>query len=100
MKKMNEAAMKAYMVDVSEGADMTSRAISMAMNSGREESRRQVDPMMPAFDPYAPEHMPSVSKTSAAPAQAQAPVKDGSLWCEALTDEGHTYYWNVKTNGE
>lgn len=98
MKKMNEAAMKAYMVDVSAGADMTSRAISMAMNSGREESRKQVDPMMPLIDPYAPEHMPSVSKTSTT--VAQAPVNDGSLWCEAITDEGHTYYWNVKTNGE
>lgn len=23
-----------------------------------------------------------------------------SLWCETVSEEGHTYYWNVKTNGK
>lgn len=96
---MNEAATKAYMKDVSEGADMTSRAISLAMNeSEKQNPRKQVDPFMGPVDPFEDENLPSVSKKSAAPAATE--VKEQSMWCEALNDEGYTYYWNVKTNGE
>lgn len=97
MRKMNEAAMKSYMGDISAGADMTSRAISAAL--GREEkSRKQVDPMMPPIDFMDEENMPSVSRKAAAVAPEQ--VKDPSLWCEARTEDGYVYYWNVKTSGK
>lgn len=29
----------------------------------------------------------------------QAAVTENSLWCEAKSEEGHTYYWHIKTGG-
>lgn len=42
---------------------------------------------------------PNVGKRAKVIAVNETVVKENSLWCEAKTDEGHTYYWNVKTNG-
>lgn len=88
LRSMNDAAMQSYARDVSAGADLSSKAINRAM------AKKAVDPMaLPHYD--SDEDGPSVSKKAAAVA---AEVKDPSLWCEAKTDDGDTYYWNVKTN--
>lgn len=92
IRKMNDAAMMSYAQDVSIGADISSRAINRA------NAKKAVDPMALA-NYYSDEDGPNVSKKAAAVAAAAAnEVKDPSLWCEAKTDDGDTYYWNVKTN--
>lgn len=91
LRKMNDAAMKSYAQDISSGADLSSRAIGHAM------SKKAVDPCALANYESDEEFGPNVSRKKAA-AAAAAEVKDPSLWCEARTDDGDTYYWNVKTN--
>lgn len=93
IRKMNSAAMQSYAQDISTGADISSRAISRA------NAKKAVDPMALANYESDEEFGPNVSKKAAAvAAAAAAEVKDPSLWCEARTDDGNTYYWNVKTN--
>jgi WW domain-binding protein 4 len=84
LRKINEAAMKSYAKDLSDG---TAR--------GMPSSSRAVDPMALPF--YDEDDGPSSSRKGAATAVTAAP-ENQSLWCEAKTDEGYTYYWNVKTN--
>ena len=93
LRSMNDAAMQSYAQDISTGADLSSNAIKRA------KSKKAVDPMALANYESDEEFGPSVSKKKAlAAAAAAAEVKDPSLWCEAKTDEGNIYYWNVKTN--
>lgn len=93
IRKMNDAAMQSYAQDISIGADLSSRAINRA------NAKKAVDPMALANYESDEEFGPNVSKRAAAAAAAnQTAVKDPSLWCEAKTDDGDTYYWNVKTN--
>lgn len=93
IRKMNDAAMQSYAQDISLGADLSSKAIGRAM------SKKAVDPMALANYESDEEFGPNVSKrAAAAAAAAAAEVKDPSLWCEARTEDGDTYYWNVKTN--
>lgn len=88
---MNDAAMQSYAQDVSIGADISSRAINRA------NAKKAVDPMALA-NYYSDEDGPNVSKKGAAAVNPATEVKDPSLWCEARTEDGDTYYWNVKTN--
>ena len=112
MRRMNDAAMKAYMQDISGGGDFTSRAISQAMAAAGENEQpdmqplastssyhsKQVDPMALTDYKSDDENGPRVLKKAAIEAAAANEVKDPSLWCEALTEDGDTYFWNVKTN--
>lgn len=95
MRKINEAAMKSYAKDISGGIDITSRSIGHASSS-----KRPVDPM--ALPYYEEEDGPNVSKRPALVqgAQLETTATNPSLWCEAVTDDGDTYYWNIKTNGK
>jgi hypothetical protein len=81
--------MKSYAKDLSSGVAI-----------GHASSSRAIDPIALPF--YDEDDGPNVSRRAAlgAPAAAAAAEEVQSLWCEALTDEGHTYYWNVKTNGK
>lgn len=92
IRKMNDAAMKSYAQDVSLGADISSRAMA------RSQAKKAVDPM--ALENYESdeEFGPNVSRKAAAAVNPATLVKDPSLWCEARTEDGDTYYWNVKTN--
>lgn len=94
LRKMNDAAMQAYNQDISIGADISSRAISRA------QMKKAVDPMALQNYESDEEFGPNVSKRAAAAAAVNPAdeVKDPSLWCEARTEDGDTYYWNVKTN--
>lgn len=92
IRKMNDAAMKSYAQDITTGADLSSRAIARA------QSRKAVDPMALQNYESDEEFGPNVSRKPATAGNPAAEVKDPSLWCEARTDNGDTYYWNVKTN--
>lgn len=116
MRQMEDAAMKAYMMDISQNSDITSRTINEQLMAANEEAAATataasgpssrvfcgpVDPMMPPVDPYASSddenrhHRKGIKK-----GVPEEPVStEGSLWCEAVED-GNTYYWNVKTNGK
>lgn len=85
MRKINEAAMKSYAKDLSDGTARSAPRTSKA-----------VDPMALPF--YDDDEGPSTRKGASSTAAAAA-IENPSLWCEAKTDEGYTYYWNVKTNG-
>uniref|UniRef100_A0A182WRB6 WW domain-binding protein 4 n=1 Tax=Anopheles quadriannulatus TaxID=34691 RepID=A0A182WRB6_ANOQN len=127
LKKMNDAAMKAYMQDISAGADISSRELN---------EKQKLEQVQEACGQISPRPGPSVSSSGNAdsrPAKAKkareadplylpgaeseedtengkgktlskkrhieniAQVGNGSMWVEAETDEGFPYYWNVKT---
>lgn len=126
-KKMEDAAMKAYMKDCSTYGDISSSAYITneeseglplpnydAVDDGAEgtsavSSRKQftptIDPLLKGLpvdvheDDYMKAKKLEAKEREAAKAAKTIEIKDPSLWCEAKTDEGHTYYWNVKTNG-
>ncbi|KAH8271060.1 hypothetical protein KR018_005837, partial [Drosophila ironensis] len=102
IRKMEEAAMKSYAQDVHARGDMTARSINTVMRataSGSSSSTahkfgRQVDPMrLEGESDEEDDRRVTVSRVG-----GDAAVPDASLWVEGKSDEGHTYYWNVKTN--
>lgn len=104
IRKMNDAALSAYMQDLSKGgADYSTKQISArvaatsaaaaASGSGASSS------IGPKVDPFAIK-LPEDDAIAEAKAARIAQARAESLWCEAKTDEGFTYYWNVKTGGE
>ncbi|GAB0098838.1 WW domain-binding protein 4 [Sergentomyia squamirostris] len=118
LRKMEEAAMAAYAQDISRNADMTSQNINRTlMETGvkPEEAAastsaavlaptvrpRPVDPLLPPVDI---QEMAFINAQRALHNQRQTDdddsvtPKDPTLWCEARTPDGYTYYWNVKTN--
>lgn len=93
IRKMNSAAMKSYMKDVSTGADISSRAIGHSMQASS--SNRAIDPI--ALPYYSDEECgPNVRKASTSTA---VPEKKQSMWCQARAEEGHFYYWHIKSGG-
>lgn len=85
--------MKSYAKDISNGTDITARAIGHA-------SSRAIDPIALPREYFDEDERPNVLKKSSTVVAATTSTEVAeSLWCEAVTDEGHTYYWNVKTNG-
>lgn len=88
LRKIEEAAMKSYAKDISDGTDLSARNIKRGSKA--------IDPMaLPNY--YDEEDGPSTSKKAN---HATVPIQSESLWCEAKSEEGHTYYWNIKTNGK
>lgn len=67
--------------------------------------RRAIDPLMPPIDVLEEEERAKREqmrrRANGLPPTTDSagnPVVENSMWCEAKSDEGHTYYWNVKTN--
>ncbi|XP_063699353.1 WW domain-binding protein 4 [Culicoides brevitarsis] len=90
MRKMNEGAMAAYAGDLAAGSDYTTR-LHNERAAAAAASARGIGPQVDPFAIKLPEDDIERPLTKAEEEKA------ASLWCEALTDEGHTYYWNVKT---
>ncbi|KAG4072322.1 hypothetical protein HA402_004254 [Bradysia odoriphaga] len=115
IRQMEDAAMRAYASDISRGADMTSQAIraftalqeSTAETTVKTHSQvpgpsslptRAIDPLMPPIDVLEEEEQEKrerMKKRGDTWENEAEPVQ--SMWCEAKSDEGHTYYWNVKS---
>lgn len=110
IKKMNEAAMAAYMNDLASPSDFTSKLINekaeaaaaraasaaAGSSSSNYSSSGSKPTIGPKVDPLAialPEDIVERKQRELKKLQN----KKESLWCEAVTDEGHTYYWNIKT---
>ncbi|KAK9508248.1 hypothetical protein O3M35_007948 [Rhynocoris fuscipes] len=77
MKKMEEAALKAYMNDIEANPDYTSQQIK--------EKLKEKGVELPPPKPVKPSPPPP-------------PVKVRKVWYEAQSEQGYTYYWNADTN--
>ncbi|XP_063222759.1 WW domain-binding protein 4-like isoform X2 [Bacillus rossius redtenbacheri] len=84
IKKMEEAAMKAYMKDVEASADFTSKVIHETI--ANKQKAEEVD---------APEGASEKDEGNKEEMEEEAPAVEEKKWHEAQSDEGHTYYWNV-----
>lgn len=120
MRQMEDAALKAYAQDISRGGDITTQELNAAVaaaEAGYEIEAatatnrsvpgpsaiptRAIDPMLPPIDVLEDEERAKRAKMKRkANGTMGAEAKDQSMWVEAKSDEGHTYYWNVKTSGE
>lgn len=118
-RQMEDAALKAYAQDISRGGDITTQelnaAVAAAAASYEDESAtatnriapgpsaiptRAIDPMLPPVDVLEDEERAKKAKMKRkANGTLGSEAKDQSMWVEAKSDEGHTYYWNVKSGG-
>lgn len=104
IRKMEDAAMKSYAQDIhGYHGDMTARSINTVLSATTSSSAklgpygkpRQIDPMRLEGD--SDEDAEDQRRVNVDKVAAET-VPDASLWVEGKSDEGHTYYWNVKTN--
>lgn len=115
-RQMEDAAMKAYQQDILRGGDMTTQTLNAAVAAaaaGFDEvssastdrslpgpsaiPRRAIDPMLPPVDVLEDEERQKKAKMK----RKINPdgTSEQSMWVEAKSDEGHTYFWNVKNGG-
>lgn len=123
---MEDAAMKAYALDISRGGDITTQQLNATVAAATADyedevatastaapthrtapgpsaiPRRAIDPLLPPIDVLEDEERAKKAKMykrkAAGPPGTEA--KEESMWVEAKTDEGHTYYWHVKSGGK
>lgn len=119
MRQMEDAAMKAYQEDISRGGDLTTQALNAmvaATAAAAEEvsvtahqavpgpsaiPRRAIDPMLPPVDVLEDEERSKREKMKRkAGSGGHGADQNQSMWVEAKSDDGHTYFWNVKTGGK
>lgn len=116
MRKMEQAAMKAYANDISRGGDMTTQTLNAmvaAATASAEEAtlstsqstpgpsalpRRAIDPLLPPVDVLEEEEREKRERMKLKVNPNE--IREPSLWVEAKSDDGHPYYWNVKTGSE
>ncbi|XP_032591774.1 WW domain-binding protein 4 [Drosophila grimshawi] len=114
IRKMEAAAMKSYAQDIhGYHGDMTARSINTVLSatstastatstsggrSGVPGRQRQIDPMRLVGDSDDEEEEQGDNRRVNVTKVQTETVPDASLWVEGKSDEGHTYYWNVKTN--
>lgn len=63
---------------------------------------RAIDPLMPPIDVMEEEEREKrerMKRKGEVKSWTNETETSESMWCEAKSDEGHTYYWNVKTGG-
>ncbi|KAJ9590551.1 hypothetical protein L9F63_016422, partial [Diploptera punctata] len=89
MKKMEEAALKAYMKDVEANPDFTSQMIKEKLaQKGEENDSVKVD--------IKTERV-AEQETNTSVADVQVKIKPQKQWYEAQSEEGYTYYWHIET---
>lgn len=85
MKKMEEAALKAYMKDVEANADFTSKMIKEKVaQTARQQQQEETN-------------VSTTGSTVAEDAVKPEAAETAKLWYEAQSDEGHVYYWHIET---
>lgn len=119
LRQMEDAAMKAYAQDISRGGDITTQelnaAVAAATANYEEEASmathravpgpsaiptRAIDPLLPPVDVLEDEERAKRAKMKRkANGTLGSDAKEQSMWVEGKSDEGHTYYWNVKNGG-
>jgi hypothetical protein len=84
--------MKAYLKDLQENPDFTSKMLLEEAEKKKKELEESVKKQRGAEkESGEPESVHIPGTTSELPSK---------IWYEAKSDEGHTYYWNVNTSGK
>lgn len=122
LKQMEDAALKAYAQDISRGGDLTTQQMNAAIAAATADYQdevataaapthrtapgpsaiptRAIDPLLPPIDVLEDEERAKKAKMKRkANGASGSEAKEQSMWVEAKTDEGHTYYWHVKSGG-
>lgn len=106
IRKMEEAAMRSYAQDIHSSGDFTARNINAVLDASASTvtasssttvkvRAKQVDPVrLPGNSDDEDDEGKCVRVQKVVPDS----VPNASLWVEGVSDEGYTYYWNVKTN--
>lgn len=122
IRQMEDAALKAYAQDIARGGDISTQemnaSVAAATAAFEEQSTassssssrqgigpsamppRKVDPMLQGL----PEDFLEIEEKAKRAKQTNKRAagdgsKEQSMWVEAVTDEGYSYYWNVKSGG-
>lgn len=91
LRKMNEGAAASYANDISARADITATTLHEKLMAPK-----QVDPC--ALQDYDSDEDNRYKRPGNAAATPKVEVKEAIMWCEAASEDGDIYYWNVKTN--
>lgn len=108
LRKMEEAAMRSYAHDIHSRGDLTAKSLNTFMTAtvgpstsstqscnDANNKHRQVDPLRLAGNS---DDENEVGPRVGIQKVDHSAVPNASLWVEGVSDEGYTYYWNVKTN--
>lgn len=106
IRKMEEAAMRSYAQDIHSRADITARSINAVITSvGPSTSSATTDKESPKYRQIDPLRLPASSDDENGDGPRvgitrvdHSAVPNASLWVESISEDGHSYYWNVKTN--
>ncbi|XP_004530275.1 WW domain-binding protein 4 [Ceratitis capitata] len=107
IRKMEEAALRSFAQDIHASRDFTARnintvleaatvgAVTASTSTAAGARGKQVDPVrLPGNSDDEEDDDRRVKVQKVTPES----VPNASLWVEGVSDEGYTYYWNVKTN--
>lgn len=98
---MTSQAIKAF-TDLKESSSEASVKTNGQMPGPSALPARAIDPLMPPIDVLEEEEREKrerMKKKGEVKSWSNETESSESMWCEARSDEGHTYYWNVKTGG-
>ncbi|KAG8310083.1 WW domain binding protein 4 [Homalodisca vitripennis] len=90
MKKMEEEALKAYMKDLQENPDYTSKKILEETERRKQELKESVKQTKGSEESQ---------EAKGEESQTVSAASTSKVWYEAKSDEGYTYYWNTNTAG-
>lgn len=93
LRKMNEGADAAYANDISSRADISASRLHEKMNAPK-----PIDPCALSKEDYDSDEGSRYRRNANPIAAAKVEEKATILWCEAASEDGDIYYWNVKTN--
>ncbi|XP_046664150.1 WW domain-binding protein 4-like isoform X2 [Homalodisca vitripennis] len=88
MKKMEEEALKAYMKDLQENPDYTSKKILEETERRKQELKESVKQTKGSEESQ---------EAKGEESQTVSAASTSKVWYEAKSDEGYTYYWNTNT---
>lgn len=84
MKKMEKAALKAYLKDVEANADYTSQVLNQQLKAERSKGEGSCSVDDEGNEPEKPK-------------ESKPATEVAKEWYEAVSDEGYTYYWNSQS---
>ncbi|GLH05159.1 Putative spliceosomal protein fbp21 [Gryllus bimaculatus] len=91
-KKMEKAALEAYMKDVERNADYTSQLLNQQL-----EANKSKETCPPSVNDEKTERKGKKVNESKEDTEQKSDTKILKTWHEAVSDEGYTYYWNTTT---
>nr|XP_054754911.1 LOW QUALITY PROTEIN: WW domain-binding protein 4-like [Lytechinus pictus] len=95
MKQIEEDAMKAFKKDVASNPDLIPEyKVALVENSVRQQ-QEQEELTAQQGSRYQPGGTSSTQENT--PSSSTTPNDQSQEWMEAVSPEGHTYYWNTKT---